>query len=113
MKLQWKLVIGLVIGMLMVGQVASIRYALSAGNELNLAKEELKAAKDSMEVAGRDYKELITSWTAMNKMPQTPMEKEMMGLSKQSAAVQKAIWDANSHALAAMEKILKNASERK
>ncbi len=113
MKLQWKLVIGLVIGMLMVGQVASIRYALSAGNELNLAAGELKAAKDSMEIAGKDYKELVTSWTAMNKMQMNPMEKEMMKLAGQSAALQKAIWDANSHAFAALDGILKNASERK
>ncbi len=113
MKLQWKLAVVLLIGMLVASQIATIRYALAVGSEIEHAAGEAKAAHDALDRAGGDYKQMLAHWTAMSKMPMTATEKEFLQLAGQSAATQKALWDTNAHALSAIQDLWKHASNNK
>ncbi len=113
MKLQWRLATVLLIGMLVASQIATIRYALAVGGEIEHAASEVKAAKEALDRADHDSKEMITHWTTMSKMQMTPAEKEFLKLAAESAATQKALWDTNAHALSAIEDLWKRTNYNK
>ena len=108
MKLHWKILIALVVGALITGQVVAFRAIAAMNENLEGAHTALAAAQAAMEKASKDYQEMLTHWKAMDKMSgMSAMDKEMMKLSGQSAATQKAVMDAMSQSLKATEGIWK------
>ncbi len=108
MKLHWKVAIALVIGALIVGQVVTLRAVASMNENLESAHTALAAAQAAMEKANKNYQDMASHWNAMQKMSgMTTMDKEMVNLMGQSAGTQKAMMDANSSALKAIEGIWK------
>ena len=108
MKLHWKILIGLVMGALIVGQIVSFRAIAAMNENLEGAHTALAAAQAAMEKANAQYQTMVSQWSKMNKMSgMNAMEKEMMKMGGQSAATQKAMMDATSQGLKAIEGIWK------
>lgn len=108
MKLHWKILIGLVMGALIVGQIVSFRAIAAMNENLEGAHTALAAAQAAMEKANAQYQTMVSQWNKMNKMSgMNATEKEMMKMGGQSAATQKAMMDATSQGLKAIEGIWK------
>jgi uncharacterized protein (UPF0333 family) len=108
MKLHWKILIALVVGALITGQVVSFRAIAAMNENLSNAHTALGAALAAMDKADKAYQDMLTHWNAMNKMSgMTSMDKEMMKLTGQAAATQKAVMDATKKGLQATEGIWK------
>jgi hypothetical protein len=108
MKLHWKILIALVVGALITGQVVSFRAIAAMNENLEGAHTALAAAQAAMEKANAQYQTMLTHWNKMNKMSgMSAMEKDMMTLTGQGAAAQKSMMDAMSKSLKATEGIWK------
>jgi len=109
MKLHWKVAIALVIGALIVGQVVTLRAIAAMSENLEGAHTALAAAQAAMEKANKNYQDMVSHWTAMQKMSgMTAVDKDMVKLMGESAATQKSMMDANSGAMKAIEGIWKH-----
>ena len=114
MKLHWKILIALVIGALITGQVVSFRAIAAMSEGLEAAHSSLQEAQAAMQKANSQYQTMLSHWNAMNKMSgMSAMDKEMMKLSGQAAAAQKSMMDAMSSSLKATEGIWKYEHDRK
>ena len=108
MKLHWKILIALVVGALITGQVVTFRAIAAMNENLENAHTALGAALAAMEKANTQYQTMVSQWNKMNKMSgMSAMDKEMMKMGGQSAATQKAMMDAMSQGLKATEGIWK------
>jgi len=112
MKLEWKLALFLLIGMLVVGQIATLRFAFATASDLQRAADEIAAAKAAVDQASKNWKTMSDHWTTMGKMTMNPTEKETFKLEGESAQVQKSAVEAESHALAALEATLKHVGSK-
>jgi signal recognition particle GTPase len=108
MKLHWKILIALVVGALITGQVVSFRAIAAMNENLENAHTALAAAQAAMEKANMQYETMLSQWNKMNKMSgMSAMDKEMMKVGGQAAATQKSMMDAMSKSLKATEGIWK------
>ncbi|HET9001506.1 MAG TPA: hypothetical protein VFP86_17840 [bacterium] len=105
MNRRWTVAVGALIGLLMVGQVVTLRYALAAGANRNMAdaRTALLAAQDALAEATKSYQVETASWNALNKMPLTETEHQMANLMAQSATTQKAVLNADRNCLKALQ----------
>ena len=111
MKWHWKILIALVVGALITGQVVSFRAIAAMNENLENAHTALAAAQAAMEKANAQYQTMLTQGNKMNKMSgMSAMDKEMMKMGGQAAATQKAMMDAMSQGLKATEGIWKYES---
>jgi pyruvate/2-oxoglutarate dehydrogenase complex dihydrolipoamide acyltransferase (E2) component len=108
MNRRWTVAVGALIGLLMVGQVVTLRYALAAGANRNIAdaRTALLAAQDALAEATKSYQVETASWNALNKMPLTETEHQMANLMAQSATTQKAVLSADRNCLKALQDLL-------
>ena len=108
MKLHWKILIALVVGALITGQVVTFRAIAAMNENLENAHTALGAALAAMEKANTQYQTMVSQWNKMNSMSgMSAMDKEMMKMGGQAAATQKAMMDAMSQGLKATEQIWK------
>lgn len=106
MKLHWKILIGLVVAVLITGQVVTFRAIAAMNENLENAHTALGAAQAAMDKANKEYQDMLTHWNKMNKMSgMSAMDKEMMKLTGQAAATQKSTMDAVAKSLKATEGI--------
>lgn len=108
MKVHWKLIVGLVIGALVVGQAVSLRYVVASSTELEHAAADIQICHDLLAHANRDYQDLITNANAIHRASLNPAEQRIVTLIDKSAAVQKDLIDADAHALAAVHAIVEH-----
>ncbi len=108
MKLHWKILIALVVGALITGQVVTFRAIAAMNENLENAHTALGAALAAMEKANMQYQTMLGQWNKMNKMSgMSAMDKEMMKMAGSGAATQKAMMDATNQSLKAIEGIWK------
>ncbi len=108
MKLHWKILIALVVGALISGQVVAFRAIAGMNTNLENAHTALGAALAAMDKANKAHEDMLSHWNTMNKMSgMSAMDKEMMKLTGQAAATQKNMMDAVSKSLKATEGIWK------
>jgi hypothetical protein len=113
MKLYWKILIGLVMGALIVGQIVSFRAIADTKGNLEGAHTALAAAQAAMEKANTQYQTMMTQWNKMNQMSgMSAHDKDMMKLGGEAAATQKAMMDAMSQSLKATEGIWKWSKDK-
>jgi len=107
MKLQWKLVIALLIGMLAIGNVVAIRYAAANHDEdMAVAQSEARDAVKFSQMAQ-------TQWTTMNDnlkkmimMPNGPDKEKAMGnLMQEQSNLYQSLLMAQIHCLNAIQHI--------
>jgi hypothetical protein len=105
MNKRWTVAVGALIGLLMIGQVVTLRYAVAAGANRNMAdaRTALLAAQDALAEATKSYQVETASWNALNKMPLTETEHQMANLMAQSAATQKGVLNADRNCLKALQ----------
>ncbi len=108
MQAHWKLIVGLVIGALVVGQAVSLRYVAAASAELEHAAADIQICQSLLTHANRDYQDLITNINAIRRTSLSPTDQRIVTLIEKSAAVQKDLIDADSHALAAVHSIVEH-----
>jgi pyruvate/2-oxoglutarate dehydrogenase complex dihydrolipoamide acyltransferase (E2) component len=108
MNRRWAVVVGMLIGLLMIGQVVTLRYALAGGTSRNIgdARTAILAARAALAEATKSYQVETTSWNALNKMPLTETEHQMANLMAQSATTQKAVLNADRNCLKALQALL-------
>ncbi len=103
-KQQWKVVVALVIGLLVVGQVVWIGHVRAVGSDLARAAVEIQACHDALAKANLAHQDMVTQLKRLrSKGDLTPPEKELLSVEEQSAAVQGGLLAADAHALAAVE----------
>ena len=113
MKLGWKVAIVLVIAALLVNQVLMYRAIAAMDANMEGAHTALQAAQAAMEKANKAYQEMAAHWSKMNGMSgMSAKDKDMTKLMGQSASTQKAVMDATSSALKAIEGVWKHESEK-
>ena len=97
--------VGVLISLLMIGQVVTLRYAIAGGANRNMAdaRTALLAAQDALAEATKSYQAETASWNALNKMPLTESEHQMANLMAQSAATQKGVLNADRNCLKALQ----------
>jgi len=79
MKLQWKLVIALLVGLLAIGQMVAIHHAIaSKDTNLQTATTESLNASQASQVAQAKWNAMQDEMKKMMTMPMTDNEKEMM-----------------------------------
>lgn len=106
MKLHWKVAIALVIGALLVSQVLTFRALAAMDENMEGAHTALQAA---MEKANKSYQDMASHWSKMNGISgMSAMDKDMVKLMGQSAAMQKAMMDASNSAIKAIEGVWKH-----
>jgi hypothetical protein len=105
MNRRWTVAVWALIGLLVIGQVVTLRYAVAAGANSNMAaaRTALLAAQDALAEATRSYQVETASWNALNKMPLTETEHQMASLMAQSATTQKAVLSADRNCLKALQ----------
>lgn len=105
MNRPWRVAVGVLIGLLMIGQVVTLRYALAGGTNKNIegARTALLAAKVALDEAARSYQVETASWNALSKMPLTETEHQMANLMAQSATTQKAVLSAERNCFNALQ----------
>ncbi len=108
MNTRWTVAVGALIGLLIIGQVVTLRYALAAGANRNMAdaRTALLAAQNALAEATKSYQVETASWNALNKMPLTETEHQMASLMAQSATTQKAVLSADRNCLKALQDLL-------
>ncbi len=107
MNRRWTVVVGMLIGLLMIGQVVTLRYALAGGTSKNMndARTAVLAAQAALAEATKSYQVETASWNALNKMPLTETEHQMANLMAQSATTQKALLSADQNCLKALQNL--------
>ena len=105
MNRRWTVVVGVLIGLLVIGQIVTLRYALAAGTNKDIegARTALLAARDALAEATRSYEVETANWNALSKMPLTETEHQMANLMAQSATTQKAVLSAERSCFAALQ----------
>ena len=105
MDRRWTVAVGALIGLLIIGQVVTLRYAIAAGANRNMAdaRTALLAAQAAIAEATKSYEAETASWNALNKMPLTESEHQMANLMAQSAATQKGVLNADRNCLKALQ----------
>lgn len=100
--------LGTLIGLLMIGQVVSLHYALAGGtpNNINEARTAVLSAQAAVAAAAKSYEGESAGWSALNKMPLTETEHQMANLMAQSATTQKALLSADQACLKALQALL-------
>ncbi len=108
MNKRWTVAVGALIGLLMIGQAVTLRYAIAAGANRNMAdaRTALLAAQDALAEATKSYQVETASWNALNKMPLTETEHQMASLMAQSAVTQKGVLNADRNCLKALQDLL-------
>jgi hypothetical protein len=108
MKLHWKILIALVVGALIIGQVVSFRAIAAMNENLEGAHTALAAAQAAMAKANSQYATMLSHWNKMNGMSgMSGMDKEMMKMGGEAAATEKSMMDATNQALKAIEGVWK------
>ncbi len=108
MKAHWKSIVMLVIGVLVLGQVVSLRYVMAGGSDrgLDRAAAEAKACHDALEAAAREHQDLINGANALRNTPTlSANDKAMVKLIDQIAKVQQNLITADRHALTAVQSL--------
>ena len=97
--------LGILVGLLMIGQVVSLRYALAGGTSKNMndARTALLSVQVALAAATQSHEQEAAGWNALNKMPLTETEHQMAILMEQSAATQKALLRADQNCLKALQ----------
>lgn len=105
MDRRWTVAVGTLIGLLIIGQVVTLRYAMAAGANRNMAdaRTALLAAQDALAEATKSYEVETASWNALNKMPLTESEHQMANLMAQAAVTQKGVLNADRNCLKALQ----------
>ena len=105
MNRRWTVAVVTLIGLLMIGQVVTLRYALAGGTSKNMndARTAVLAAQAALAEATKRYEAETASWNALNKMPLTETEHQMANLMAQSATTQKAVLSAERNCLKALQ----------
>jgi DNA-directed RNA polymerase subunit L len=100
--------LSILIGLLMIGQVVSLRYALAGGtsNAMNDARTAVLSAQVALAAATQSHEQETAGWNVLNKMPLTETEHQMSILMDQSAATQKALLRADQNCLKALQALL-------
>jgi len=107
MKRHWTVAIGVLIGLLVIGQVVTVRYAVAAGTSKNLAEARtaILAAQAALDEATRSYEAEAATLNAITKMPLTGTEHQMVTMMTQSVVTQKAALGAEGSCLKALQDI--------
>lgn len=97
--------LSILIGLLMIGQVVSLRYALAGGTNNNMrdARTAVLSAEAALAAANHSYELETAGWNALKKVPLTETEHQMADLMAQSAATQKALLSADQNCLKALQ----------
>ena len=105
MSRRWAVAVSMLIGLLLIGEVVTLRYALAAGTNKNMegARTALLAAQDALAEATKSYQVETASWNALNKMPLTETEHQMASVMAQSATTQRAVLSADRNCLKALQ----------
>lgn len=104
MKKHWTVAIGVLIGLLMIGQVVTVRYAIAAGTSKNMAaaRTAILAAQAALDEATRSHEAQITTLDTISKMPLTGTERQLVAMMTQSSTTQKAALSAEASCLKAI-----------
>ncbi len=103
MKLHWKVAIVMLVGLLVVGQIATLHYAIGASERMAAAEQELGAAKKALKAQEDAQAALLVLWNKMSKQPMTPTEKAIMNFLKEEVAERINARQVESHAITAVE----------
>jgi len=106
MKVQWKLVLGLLIGMLAIGQIVAVHQAVANHDEdLAVAQSETRDAAKASQQALNQLQTMNTEMQKMMSMSMTVNEKQMMKVVQAQGEVVQNLYTANIHSLNALNHI--------
>jgi len=106
MKLQWKLIIGVLIGMLVIGQVIAIGYVVAGNRDLLDAQSQARDAANALTQAQTVWTSVNDTMQKMMAMPNGPEKEKAMGnVMQQQSNFDQRILNANVHALNALNHI--------
>lgn len=106
MKLQWKLVIGLLMGMLVIGQIVAIRYAVARDQDMQSAQSEARDAVKFSDAAQATWNSMHNEMKMMMTMPNGPEKEKAIGKMMQSQdEFNQNVLTSNVHSLNAIKHI--------
>ncbi len=113
MKLHWKVAMVMLIGLLIAGQVVTLKYAAAQSSRMANAAEQLRIANKELKAEEDRLQAILAKWTKMNSMSMSGFDKEIMSLLRDFATDQVDTIRGTRAVLGALDNVVREVAKQK